>query len=83
MIKRQMFGRAALPLLRQASPAHRPELTAAKTFTKLGPDPHGGPVRAAGLATRWWRDTTSKRTATVITVAANVTTTGIAAAMTR
>ena len=29
MIKRQMFGRAGLPLLPQARPAHRPELTAA------------------------------------------------------
>ena len=39
MIKRQMFGRAGLPAAPQASPAHRSAMNAARTFTKLGPDP--------------------------------------------
>ena len=44
MIKRQMFGRASLPLLLpQARPAHRPAMTGARTFTKLGPDPNTDP----------------------------------------
>ena len=39
-IKRQMFGRAGLPLFSQAGPApHRPEMTSSATITRYGPDP--------------------------------------------
>jgi len=40
MIKRQMFGRAGLPL--QACPAHCPELTAARTLASSQPEPVNG-----------------------------------------
>jgi SAM-dependent methyltransferase len=42
MIKRQMFGRAGLPLLPQACPAHCPKLTAARTLASSQPEPVNG-----------------------------------------
>jgi hypothetical protein len=42
MIKCQMFGRAGLPLLLQACPAHCPELTAARTLASSQPEPVNG-----------------------------------------
>jgi hypothetical protein len=51
MLKRQMCGRAGLPL--QACPAHRSAMTGAGTFTKLRPDPTFSRKPCGHLAARF------------------------------